>query len=79
MKASVFTLGCKVNECESGSLIEGLSRLGYEVSDELVPADVFILNTCAVRVSAGLARRRRSSSAAVPQSVRPKRLRKKRT
>ncbi len=48
MKASVFTLGCKVNDCESGSLIEGLSRLGYEVSDELVPADVFILNTCAV-------------------------------
>lgn len=48
MKASVFTLGCKVNECESGSLTEGLSRLGYEVSEGLVPADVFILNTCAV-------------------------------
>ncbi len=48
MKAVVFTLGCKVNDCESGSLMEGLSRMGYEVFDELVPADIYILNTCAV-------------------------------
>ncbi len=48
MKASVFTLGCKVNDCESGSLSEGLSRLGYEVTEGLVPADLYILNTCAV-------------------------------
>lgn len=48
MKAVVFTLGCKVNECESDSLIQGLTDLGYEVSDKLVPADVYIVNTCAV-------------------------------
>ena len=48
MKACVFTLGCKVNDCESGSLMEGLARLGYEVCDGLAPADVYILNTCAV-------------------------------
>lgn len=48
MKASVFTLGCKVNDCESGSLAEGLTRLGYEVTEGLVPADLYILNTCAV-------------------------------
>ena len=48
MKAVVFTLGCKVNECESDSLISGLSNLGYEVSDKLVPADLYIVNTCAV-------------------------------
>ena len=47
-KAVVFTLGCKVNDCESGSLMQGLSELGYEVTDELVPADLYILNTCAV-------------------------------
>lgn len=52
MKAVVFTLGCKVNGCESGSLMEGLVRLGYEVSDELGPADVYILNTCAVTAEA---------------------------
>ena len=35
MKAVVFTLGCKVNSCESASLIRGLSEKGYEVSEEL--------------------------------------------
>ena len=48
MKAVVFTLGCKVNECESDSLISGLVDLGYEVSDKLVKADLYIVNTCAV-------------------------------
>ncbi len=48
MKAVVFTLGCKVNECESDSLISGLVDLGYEVSDKLVQADLYIVNTCAV-------------------------------
>lgn len=48
MKASVVTLGCKVNECESASLIRGLEQLGYEVSDGLVDADLYIINTCAV-------------------------------
>ena len=48
MKAVVFTLGCKVNECESDSLIKGLLDLGYEVSDKLEYADLYIVNTCAV-------------------------------
>ena len=52
MKAVVFTLGCKVNSCESSSLINGLNSLGYETSDELGYADVFIINTCAVTAEA---------------------------
>lgn len=52
MKAVVFTLGCKVNECESDSLIAGLLERGYEVSDKLVPADLYIVNTCAVTAEA---------------------------
>ena len=48
MKAVVFTLGCKVNECESNSLIEGLIKKGYTVSDRLERADLYIVNTCAV-------------------------------
>ncbi len=48
MKAVVFTLGCKVNSCESASLLNGLSKLGYEVYEELCPADLYIINTCAV-------------------------------
>jgi len=52
MKAVVFTLGCKVNECESDSLIAGLAERGYEVSDKLVPADLYVVNTCAVTAEA---------------------------
>ena len=52
MKAVVFTLGCKVNECESDSLIAGLIERGYQVSDKLVPADLYIINTCAVTAEA---------------------------
>ncbi len=48
MKISVFTLGCKVNECESDSLISGLIRLGHTVTDKLEYADLYIINTCAV-------------------------------
>ena len=48
MKAVVFTLGCKVNECESHSLATGLTNLGYQVTDKLEPADLYIVNTCAV-------------------------------
>ncbi len=48
MKAVVFTLGCKVNSCESASLMRGLNELGYEVSEELSYADLYIINTCAV-------------------------------
>lgn len=52
MKAVVFTLGCKVNECESDSLIAGLIERGYEVSDKLTYADLYIVNTCAVTLEA---------------------------
>lgn len=52
MKAVVFTLGCKVNECESDSLITGLINRGYEVSDKLEYADLYIVNTCAVTAEA---------------------------
>ena len=52
MKAVVFTLGCKVNGCESASLITGLKTLGYEVSDKLSYADLYVINTCAVTAEA---------------------------
>lgn len=51
-KAVIFTLGCKVNEVESASLIGGLRARGYEVSDKLGVADLYVLNTCAVTAEA---------------------------
>ena len=52
MKAAVITLGCKVNDVESGSLIRGLEELGYEVARELTPAELYVINTCAVTAEA---------------------------
>ena len=48
MKISVVTLGCKVNKYESDALLENLILKGYDVTDRLEPADVFVVNTCAV-------------------------------
>lgn len=48
MTAVVFTLGCKVNDVESGSIIRGLKELGFVVTRELAPADLYVINTCAV-------------------------------
>lgn len=48
MKAVVFTLGCKVNEVESSSIMAGLEQEGWEVDDKLSYADAYVLNTCAV-------------------------------
>ena len=48
MKVVVYNLGCKVNQYESDGMIHSLYELGYEVSAELVHADAYILNTCAV-------------------------------
>lgn len=48
MKIVVYNLGCKVNKYECDSLLKSLSQKGYEVSEDLVFADLYILNTCAV-------------------------------
>lgn len=52
MKACVFTLGCKMNEVESASLMRGLEERGFDVTDELVYAELYLLNTCAVTAEA---------------------------
>ncbi len=52
MKAVVYTLGCKVNDVESGSILRGLEGFGYTVSREMETADLYIINTCAVTAEA---------------------------
>ncbi len=52
MKACVFTLGCKMNEVESASLMRGLEERGWEVTDTPCYADLYLLNTCAVTAEA---------------------------
>lgn len=52
MKIAIMTLGCKVNKYESDALAENLTLKGYETTDELSPADVYVINTCAVTAEA---------------------------
>lgn len=48
MKIVVYTLGCKVNQYESESMMSMLERMGHTVFSHLEVADVYIINTCAV-------------------------------
>lgn len=43
-----MTLGCKVNKYESDALIAKLNSLGFETTDKLETADIYIINSCAV-------------------------------
>ena len=52
MKACIFTLGCKVNEAESDSLLAGLEARGWETACTPCAADLYIINTCAVTAEA---------------------------
>lgn len=52
MICSVVNLGCKVNKYECDALIRGLEDMGVTVCDGLKPADVFLINTCAVTAEA---------------------------
>lgn len=48
----VITLGCKVNQCESASVVAALRAQNIDASEGLEPADVYVLNTCSVTAEA---------------------------
>ena len=52
MIIKIVTLGCKVNQCESASIVAALRSNNYNASEGLAPADVYILNTCSVTAEA---------------------------
>jgi len=47
-KVVIHTLGCKQNKYESDCMANILENNGYEVSEKFEPADIYIVNTCAV-------------------------------
>ncbi len=47
-KAAFYTLGCKVNYCETESLQALLEEAGYLIVAFDEPADLYIINTCTV-------------------------------
>ncbi len=48
MKVCFFTLGCKVNQHETGALQQLFRQRGYTVCDDRQPADIYIVNSCTV-------------------------------
>ena len=52
MKAVIYNLGCKVNKYECDCLARALEERGWEVSEKLEWADMYVINTCAVTAEA---------------------------
>jgi tRNA-2-methylthio-N6-dimethylallyladenosine synthase len=52
MRYHIWTIGCQMNEADSGRVAAELDALGYEPSDDPGLSDVIVLNTCVVRQSA---------------------------
>ena len=48
----VWTIGCQMNEADSGRVAAELEGLGYSSTVDPTDADVIVLNTCVVRQSA---------------------------
>lgn len=51
MQCYFFTLGCKVNSCETAGMEAVFQAAGYETVPQPEQADVIILNTCTVTAS----------------------------
>lgn len=47
-KVAFYTLGCKVNFCETEALQTLFEKAGYTVTDFNRPADLYVINTCTV-------------------------------
>ncbi len=47
-RASLHTLGCRLNQAETAILGEGLRRKGFQLVDFGQPTDLLVLNTCSV-------------------------------
>lgn len=48
MKASFFTFGCKLNQCETEALADAFEKQGFLIEEFEDPSDVFVINTCTV-------------------------------
>ena len=51
-KVCVFTLGCKVNQYDSDAMLAVFEHAGFEICEGLEPADMYVINSCAVTAEA---------------------------
>ncbi len=47
-KVAFKTLGCRLNQFETDSLVTDFDKAGYEIVDFNQKADVYVVNTCTV-------------------------------
>lgn len=47
-KIAFKTLGCRLNQFETDSVVTDFFKTGYEIVDFSAPADVYVVNTCTV-------------------------------
>ncbi len=47
-KVAFITLGCKVNQYETNSMIQKFQKKGYKIIESTEKADIYIVNTCTV-------------------------------
>ena len=52
MRVSFYTLGCKVNQNETGALAQLFRQNGYTLAGPDEEADVFVVNSCTVTAGA---------------------------
>ena len=48
MKVYIYTLGCRLNQCESEAVADSFREAGWSVEKESQDAELIIVNTCAV-------------------------------
>ena len=48
MNVCVYTLGCRLNQCESEAIADSFSQEGFSIVGEREQADLYIVNTCTV-------------------------------
>lgn len=48
MRVFAYTLGCRLNQCETEAVLDSFSQAGWEIVKESKDAELIIVNTCAV-------------------------------
>ncbi len=71
MKASFFTFGCKLNQCETEALADSFEKQGFEIVNFESASNVFVINTCTVTSKSEQKARRviRKASREFPDSL----------
>lgn len=48
MKAYIYTLGCRLNQCESEAIADSFFKNGFEIVSKYEDADIIVVNSCTV-------------------------------